>query len=115
MKPKDNEYPYPVLYRYADGGGPKPYVWLEEYSIIRETPKGYWLQVHKPKLKFVLKSGFKRFAHPTLEQAKFAFIKRKQRQRRHLIEQLHHVTYILGMEDCFSGTNLCNPFDLLGS
>lgn len=99
---------YGQLYRYQDSGGDKPYVGLMSYSIASETPKGYWIQVHKPKLRFVLKSGFKRFAHDTIDEAKKSFIKRKIKQLEHLVNQTNHVNLILAMDDPFISTAHCN-------
>jgi len=49
---------------------------LIEFKLVRETPKGYWIsehyeskyQFHSP-LKWVSKTGKKRYAYPTKEEA----------------------------------------------
>lgn len=65
------------LYRYNRespnewGGGYELY--LKEYEVIKETPKGYWIMADYSK-KFVLKgNNGKRYAYDTIEAALKAF------------------------------------------
>lgn len=66
---------------------------LREYKVIRHTPKGVWLAFSFGPLsafssaerRFVLNDARKRFACPTIEEAKQSFIARKTRQAR-----IHH-------------------------
>lgn len=67
---------------FDDRGDPLPgsevRIYLSTYRVIRETPKGVWLQDFKPR--FVLRGARKRFACPTQEEALASFIARKERQ-----------------------------------
>ena len=53
----------------------------EEYALVKETPKGVWLQQpwHTHKF-FVLKEAKKRRAYPTKAMALDSFLHRKKRQ-----------------------------------
>ena len=53
---------------------------LRKYPILRHTPKGVWLGWSEYDRRFVLKSARKRFACPTIEEAKESFLARKRRQ-----------------------------------
>ena len=53
---------------------------LRRYKIMKQTPKGVWLEYGYEKDKFVLRDARKRFACPTIEEAKISFIARKKRQ-----------------------------------
>jgi hypothetical protein len=58
---------------------------LQEYRVIKETPKGVWVQYGNSLFKekrFVLRTARKRFAYPTKELAKESFIARKEAQIR---------------------------------
>ena len=57
-------------------------VFVDEIRVIKETPCGVWLYIYTGynKKKFVLRNANKRYACPTLEEAKTSFIARKQRQ-----------------------------------
>jgi hypothetical protein len=64
-------------------------VHLQEYRVVKETPKGVWLQQQSSFSKFgdsdrrfVLKDARKRFACPTKEQAMESFEARKKAQIR---------------------------------
>jgi hypothetical protein len=50
--------------------------------VVRETPKGVWLAVCPPfsDKRFVRTDARRRFACPTVEEAKASFIARKNRQ-----------------------------------
>lgn len=71
------------LYRYeinclGDTMVPANYIDLKEYDVIGETPKGYYINkysfVHKKT--WVSKTGKKRFAYPTKEEAMNYFMHR---------------------------------------
>ncbi len=51
---------------------------LRTFTVVKTTPKGVWLNTYPPR--FVLRSSFKRFACPTLVEAKESFIARKNKQ-----------------------------------
>lgn len=82
-----------VFYRYVDVNGT---VMLEKHRVIKRTPCGVWL--HRPytkdEKKFVRLQDFsgdqthKRWACPTVEDAKVSFLKRKSRQLRLLRAQI---------------------------
>ena len=56
---------------------------LRKYAVVKYTPKGVWLSWFGgyPD-RFVLSDARKRFACPTVEEAKQSFITRKERQVR---------------------------------
>jgi len=67
-------------------------VHLQEYTLIKETPCGYWIKpvwdyddYHK---KWVSKTARKRFAYPTQEEAITSFMARKRRQIQIIESQL---------------------------
>lgn len=64
-------------------GPPRVHVYLYEYPVIKYTPKGAWISVGVEK-KFVLRDARKRFACPTVEEARESFIARKRAYVRHL-------------------------------
>lgn len=87
------EPPAEVWYRYEDktyapfyvdyygiecNAEPILKVRLITYEVLRTTPKGVWLCDWRKR--FVLRGSHKRFACPTIEEAKESFIARKQKQ-----------------------------------
>lgn len=60
---------------------------VEAFDVIKHTPKGAWLDVHGEK-RFVKTDARKRFACPTIDEAKQSFIARKKRQISILSSQL---------------------------
>lgn len=71
---------------------------LREYLVLRETPKGVWIN-HHGKEKFVLNRSKKRFAHPTKEEALKSFKRRKKSQLLHLEHQLARAKKALFMAE----------------
>lgn len=67
------------LYSRGEGEPSELRVTLRMYEVIKTTPKGVWLMSFGPN-RFVLKDARKRFACPTIEEAKASFIARKKRQ-----------------------------------
>lgn len=59
-------------------------VHLQEYTLIKETPCGYWIKpvwdYNDDYKKWVSKTGRKRIAYPTQEEALTSFMARKRRQ-----------------------------------
>lgn len=59
-------------------------VLLHEYDIIKETPKGFWIDYYSNyshgNKKFVRKEGIKKYASQTKEGAKKDFIARRNKQ-----------------------------------
>lgn len=66
-----------TLYRHSDGVG----AYLEEFNINRETPKGYWITDRTvfTAARWISKTGRKRYAYPTIEEAAISFRKRRER------------------------------------
>ena len=73
-----------AYYRYLDlyGG-----IQLFRYEVLRHTQKGAWVNDMGTK-RFVLDGAHKRFAVPTIEEARTSFIARKRRQTVILQSQL---------------------------
>lgn len=61
-------------------------VYLTQYLVLKETRKGVWIRDsshrngRKNYQRFVLRGANKRYACPSLEEAKISFIARKRRQ-----------------------------------
>ncbi len=88
------DYVAPVLYRYEETkyaapldehenpcGNGSIVVYLYRYRIIKRTPKGCWIDLWGDK-RFVRNEGRKRYALPTIKEAKESFIARKLAQIR---------------------------------
>ena len=95
-----------IAYRYIDvlhSTGDDEYgystytsVYLEEYDIIKETPKGMWVAYHFGGRKhFVHLGARKKFACLSKEDAIISFRARKERQVRILESQLKHAKMAL--------------------
>jgi hypothetical protein len=56
------------------------HVTLDEYLVLRHTPKGVWLDMGQMVGRFVRYDARKKFAHPTREEALSSFQERKRRQ-----------------------------------
>lgn len=65
-----------VFYRF-EGLSDEEDVYLEKFCVIRETPKGCWIEYGGGE-KFILAGVGKRFAYPTIEEAKISFLKRTE-------------------------------------
>ncbi len=67
---------------------------LTKYRVTKTTPKGVWLEHYgwpfEPHPFFVLQDARKRFACPTIAEARESFIARKNRQIRILTAQLRN-------------------------
>lgn len=87
-----------IFYRYMDrptylGGRTLD---LMKFYAVRETPCGYWIvdeyeydfELEFAKKRWVSKTGRKRFAYPTPEEALTSFIARKEKQVKILSAQL---------------------------
>lgn len=68
---------------------------LLEYSVLKSTPCGFWIQYYPRK--WVSGHSKKRFAYPTIEEAKVGFIKRKERQIAILKSRLDEAERALAM------------------
>ena len=74
-----------VLYRFEDYLCGDEYsvevkVHLREFEVLRTTPCGAWIEGQYGRKRFVLKDSRKRYAHPTVDEARESFIARKKRQ-----------------------------------
>lgn len=81
-----------VLYRF-DGGMIDNRLEVVEFQVLRETPKGYWINLAyggymMKSEKWVSKISRKRFAYPTKDEALDSFIARKKKQIQILKYQL---------------------------
>lgn len=60
----------------------KTTIQLTEYRMVKETPKGYWIDVKgRDKVYWVSKTARKRQAYPTKEEAMVSFVIRTRRRR----------------------------------
>ena len=66
--------------RYTDGVR----VHLNEFNLVKETPKGYWIKHDwdwdDSDKRWVSKDGKNRYAYPTKKEAMVNFLARKKRQ-----------------------------------
>lgn len=56
---------------------------LQEYNLVKETPKGYWINIfntHDGLSIWISKTSRKRFAYPTRMEALFSFKMRTQKR-----------------------------------
>ena len=69
---------------------------VEEFTVVRRTPKGCWIvnsywhgrgEYPKHMEKFILNDAGKKYAYPTREEARYSFIKRKQREIQRCLAQ----------------------------
>lgn len=62
-------------------------LWLQQFEVIKETPKGAWLDVYGEK-RFINREWRKRYACPTADEAMTGYIKRKEAEIRILKRRL---------------------------
>lgn len=81
-----------------------PFIRLNKYNLHKETPKGYWIgygSLREGQLrshsKWVSKTGKKRYAYPTREEALVNYIKRCEIRTAILSTQLSDMHHILRM------------------
>jgi hypothetical protein len=73
---------------YIDKVFPNPQLRVNEYDLLKETPKGYWIGYGSMGdykynwKKWVSKTSRKRFAYPTKEEALENYIKRTEKRLR---------------------------------
>ena len=89
-----------VYYRYDNAGQG---VFRTEYVVQKKTPCGVRLDCGR----FVNNSHRKRWAYPTDEEARSAFLARKRRQALILKAQLDDVNVIMSREDPFEKSEGC--------
>ncbi len=77
----DNHFTAPPLDEWenpiGEGG---VMIHLSQYKVVRHTPCGVQLDMGPEEVKFVLASATKRFACPTIEEARASFLVRKRKQ-----------------------------------
>lgn len=72
---------------------------VHEYPVLKETEKGVWIGFCWEERRFVRKSGRKRFAWPSEEEAYESFKARKRKQIRILLAQIHAAEEFLFMAE----------------
>lgn len=75
---------------------------LREFQVVKETPKGAWIEM--PFLldrRFVRRDARKRFACPTVEEARESFMARKKRQIKILNTQLQNAQESLRLAEAW--------------
>lgn len=77
------------LYRYDFARSEYSYIYLSTFFVHRETPKGYFIYASSRKDggKFILASGHKRYAYPTIELAWNSFQIRTHHRLQHLASE----------------------------
>ncbi len=69
-----------------------------EYEVLKETPKGVWLNIGFSKT-FVRRDAKRQFASPTVEQALEKFLRRKERQLAILRARMRSVEVAISQAD----------------
>jgi len=88
--PDETGFLYRITDEWEDG---RVRIRVNRYRVAKETPKGVWIHrcqfsSYPEDRKFVLRSGRRRFAYPTIDEAKVSFLARKDRQIRILNAQM---------------------------
>jgi hypothetical protein len=91
---------------YVNSTVPFPVLVVREMNLYKETPKGYWIGFGTPETlhggkRWVSKTGKKRYAYPTKEEALHNFIRRKKKQiqiTKYILE-LAQAALTLGIEE----------------
>lgn len=120
-------------------GSSKPQIQLRKYQVLRHTPKGVWLKtdpffyfdIHRDQVykfedvaredrRFVLRDANKRWAAPSIAEAKKSFIERKNRQLQILLNKAMGVAQVLEafdrdvLEDRYFQKSLSAYYDIWG-
>lgn len=80
-------------------GNGRPFLSVREFTVVRETPCGVWLDDGFGFRRHVLHASRKRFACPTLEEARESWRARKRKQLRILEAQAANVREVLAMAE----------------
>ena len=83
VEPKTEYY-----YRYDNGHSDAYGPLLSTHRVLRRTPKGLYVLAWEYKETYIGNAWIKKFAYPTIEEAKRSFIARKERQVELLTAQL---------------------------
>jgi hypothetical protein len=56
--------------------------YVQRFTVIKKTPCGAWIQAsgYNIRKRFILDSSLKKYAYPTIDQARAGFVARKLRQ-----------------------------------
>ena len=79
---------------------PNANIYLHEYDLIKETPKGYWIGWRIPsneKFKWISKTSKKKYAYPTKEEALENLRLRTEVRKKILEWDLRTVDRVLGL------------------
>lgn len=63
-----------------ESGPSRTVIHLNTFPVIRRTPKGVWIRDCGGTPRFICDNWVKRYALPSIDEAKHSFIKRKERQ-----------------------------------
>ena len=87
---------------------------LERYKVIKATPCGHWINDYGRK-RWVSATSRKRFAHPTVEEALAAYIKRKTSYVGHCKARLKTAEAQLAAADGITAEELITqPYRIIG-
>jgi hypothetical protein len=87
---------------YVTSGPSTIRVELRECKVVRETPKGVWVEKFDGHETFVRHSATKKYAYSTLEEARKGFIARKNAQLRILnagVRRCQHALLVMKHEN----------------
>ena len=92
-------------------------IYVEEYKVIKETEKGYWILVYGVK-KFVSKIGKKCFARTTKKEALIDFYYRKGRWLSMEEKRFDYAKYQFGLisnylSETYGGIDKVNNLDII--
>jgi hypothetical protein len=90
------------LYRYEALHGEYEYdakLILQRYRILKETPKGCWVENYTQNGRWVSNTSRKRFAHRTTEEAREAYRYRKRSYLGHAKATVRRAEMELGLAD----------------
>jgi hypothetical protein len=89
---------------------------LYTYHVIKHTKKGVWIAHSYSSKRFILTDARKKYACPTIEEAKKSFVARKIRQKKILTRNLRRVKMALEQiydVKCQTKTDEVGDVDLL--
>jgi hypothetical protein len=103
----NEDYGYGVMYRYEYHHiGRNLCLYLQKYAIVKQTPKGVWIQILGDVNRFVLTDGKKKFAYHTKKEALTNLILRTTRYASILESRLRVAKDVLWEADKLKTTEL---------
>lgn len=60
--------------------GSRTVIKLQSFPVLNQTPKGVWIRDWGGEKRFICHNWTKRYALPTVEEARHSYLKRKERQ-----------------------------------